>query len=37
MSEHVKTVIKISKMKPEEIEMVLDMTATPMCAPAPDK
>ena len=35
MPNHVKTVIKISKIKPEEIEMVLDMTATPMCAPAP--
>lgn len=31
----VKNVIKISKIKPEEIEMVLDMIATPMGVPAP--
>ena len=32
---HVRNVVKISKIKPEEIEMILDMIATPMCAPAP--
>ena len=35
MPNHVRNVIKISKIKPEEIEMVLDMIATPICAPAP--
>ena len=35
MPNHVRNVIKISKIKPEEIEMILDMIATPMCAPAP--
>lgn len=32
---HIRNVVKISKIKPEEIEMILDMIATPMCVPAP--
>ena len=35
MPNHVRNVVKISKIKPKEIDMVLDMIATPMCAPAP--
>ena len=38
MSNHVRNVIKISKIKPEEIEMVLDMIATTLDDPEfPDK
>ena len=35
MPNHVRTVVKFSKLKPNDIDIILEMIATPICAPAP--